>query len=450
MPRGTRVPGRSARSPSWLTVVSCGRRQCVSSSAQGLPLSTASTLHAVEVAISFRRSRAAPRGRYTPNLWPVWLVAPVAVIAMGVLGWAIYHQAYAYFAHAAARQTPVKPVNVNDVLKATVTVLTMIGAVLAGLYAYRKQLLAESDAHRADASQLAERYATAAEQLGHEQAAVRLAGVYALTRLADDWEEQRQVCINVLCAYLRMPYDPDSTDPGHRVGDREVRLTIISVIRDHLREPSSMAAWCAYDLDFTGATFDDGDLSGSHFQGKVRFNGAVFSKGKVDFAGAVFSYGDVDFSGAQFSGSAVSFNHARFRENVTLNFTNAEFLAGDVNFTGAEFSDSLVFFIGARITGCRVGFYAASFLGHLIDFAEAEFSDGLTYFVEAKFLGGDFNFAEVEFSGGEVDLASAEFIDGEVSFNNAVLNGRPPIFGHALFGRTVFQWGPIPVPPSAS
>ncbi|WP_406326542.1 hypothetical protein [Streptomyces sp. NBC_00203] len=130
------------------------------------------------MAVSLRRKREAPRGRYTPNLWPVWIVAPVALIAAGALGWVIYHYAYDHFAQAAADQKPPKPVNINDVLKATVTALTLIGAVLAGLYAYRKQLLAEGDAHRADASQLADRYTTAAEQLGHDQAGVRLAGVY--------------------------------------------------------------------------------------------------------------------------------------------------------------------------------------------------------------------------------------------------------------------------------
>ncbi|MFF3877120.1 hypothetical protein [Streptomyces sp. NPDC001978] len=166
----------------------------------------------------------------------------MALIAAGVLGWVIYHYVYDHFAQAAADQKPPKPVNINDVLKATVTALTLIGAVLAGLYAYRKQLLAEGDAHRADASQLAERYTTAAEQLGHDQAAVRLAGVYALARLADDWEEQRQVCIDVLCAYLRMPYEPDPTAPEHKSGEREVRQTIIRVIHDHLQDPDTSTA----------------------------------------------------------------------------------------------------------------------------------------------------------------------------------------------------------------
>ncbi len=109
-------------------------------------------------------------------------------------------------------------------------------AVLVGVYGYRKQRLVEGDARRADAEQRAQRYTTAADQLGHEKAAVRLAGVYAMARLADDWIEQRQVCIDVLCAYLRMPYEPDPVSEKHREGEREVRFAIIRIIRDHLQD----------------------------------------------------------------------------------------------------------------------------------------------------------------------------------------------------------------------
>ena len=43
-------------------------------------------------------------------------------------------------------------------------------------------------------------------KLGNANAAVSFAGVYSLARLADDWPEQRQTCVNVLCALL-----PDAT-----------------------------------------------------------------------------------------------------------------------------------------------------------------------------------------------------------------------------------------------
>ena len=87
---------------------------------------------------------------------------------------------------------------------------------------------------------LNERFATAAGQLGDDQpSAVRLAGAYAMAGLADDWPQNRQTCVDVLCAYLRLPYDPDPGDePGlarnaYRA-NREVRHTIIRVIGAYL------------------------------------------------------------------------------------------------------------------------------------------------------------------------------------------------------------------------
>src|SRR5215468_4059915 len=90
---------------------------------------------------------------------------------------------------------------------------------------------------------LNERFATAAEQLGSDKPpAVRQAGVYAMAGLADDWEENRQTCVEVLCGYLRMPYEPDPGDQApepERLAFRasyEVRRTVIRVITAHLRD----------------------------------------------------------------------------------------------------------------------------------------------------------------------------------------------------------------------
>ncbi|WP_330303495.1 MULTISPECIES: pentapeptide repeat-containing protein [unclassified Streptomyces] len=405
------------------------------------------------MAFSFRRKREAPRGRYTPNLWPVWVVAPVALIAAGALGWVIYHYAYDHFAQAATDQKPPKPVNINDVLKATVTALTLIGAVLAGLYAYRKQLLAEGDAHRADASQLADRYTTAAEQLGHDQAAVRLAGVYALARLADDWAEQRQVCIDVLCAYLRMPYEPDPTAPGHKAGEREVRQTIIRVIRDHLQDPDARTAWCRNNFNFTGAVFDGGSFSTSHFQGKVYFVGAWFTGGTVDFdlatfsggtvsfADATFSDGTVHFRLARFSGGTVTFNDARF-SGGTVDFGDAAFSGGTVDFGDATFSGGTVDFSSATFSGGTVDFGGAAFSGGTVDFGDAAFSGGTVGFGDAAFSGGTVDFSSATFSGRLVDFDGATFSGGTVTFNRVAFSGGTVYFGDAMFsGGTVYFGG---------
>jgi len=189
--------------------------------------------------------------------------------------------------------------------------------------------------------QLANRYTSAAEQLGHGKPAVRLAGVYAMARLADDWKPQRQACIDVMCAYLRMPYNPEEAEPG----EREVRLTVIRLIRDHLQEDAHVS-WGGRAFNFTDAIFDGGD-----------FSGATFSGDTVTFSGATFNGGTVNFSGATFNGGTVLFLLATFSGGTVL-FLLATFSGGRVDFSLATFSGGRVDFSGARFNGGRVDFSA--------------------------------------------------------------------------------------------
>jgi len=149
---------------------------------------------------------------------------------------------------------------------------------------------------------LNERFATAAEQLGSDKPAVRLAGVYAMAGLADDWVESRQTCVDVLCAYLRMPYEPDpgqgapSQDRLVFQAAREVRHTVIRVITAHLKKGAEIS-WQGLDFDFTGVVFDGGDFGGSQFSGgTISFWDAEFSGDEVHFTDVQFSGGTVDFS----------------------------------------------------------------------------------------------------------------------------------------------------------
>lgn len=182
-----------------------------------------------------------------------------------------------------------------DVARSTVATVGLFGLGGAALIAFRRQHTLEAQ-HSLEASkqtaasitELRARYSTAAEQLGHERAAVRLAGIYALAALADDWKaagfpEQQEVCVDLLCAYFRMPYDPKSDAAIN--GEREVRLTLLSTITQHLRDPESDDTWCNLDFDFTGAVFDGGSFSRARIvpQSTMTFNGATFLEGYVDF-----------------------------------------------------------------------------------------------------------------------------------------------------------------------
>jgi hypothetical protein len=146
-------------------------------------------------------------------------------------------------------------------------------------------------ARRAEAAALAGRYHDAAEQLGHEQAPVRLAGVYAMARLADDWVDQRQSCIDVLCAYLRMPRSGDAGDDA----DTEVRLSIVRLIESNVasygvdgsRQPGP---WSNLAFNFNGAAFRDFRLSQPYFSEEVSFDRAKFS-GECWISAPIFERG---------------------------------------------------------------------------------------------------------------------------------------------------------------
>ena len=332
------------------------------------------------------------------------------------------------------------------VIAASVSVLTLIGTLVAQYFGRRATSRDTQEALEEQRKQLDrtlaeqrtrtlnERFATAAEQLGSDKPAVRLAGVYAMAGLADDWPENRQTCIDVLCAYLRMPYEPDpgqDAPEGQRLAFqaiREVRHTVIRVITAHLQKDTT-APWCGADLDFTGVVFDGGKFVEAEFSGgTVSFNDAVFSddRDRVSFVGAKFSGGRVSFRGAKFSGATVDFNIAEFSAGV-VHFGGAEFSGGTVDFGAAQFSGSSVYFLGSEFSGGTANFGGAEFSGGTVNFSAMPLH-GLTKIFVTEFSGGTVNFGGAKFSGSTVDFGSAKFSGGTVDFGDAGDWSFPPVF----------------------
>ncbi|SNT61909.1 Uncharacterized protein YjbI, contains pentapeptide repeats [Streptosporangium subroseum] len=332
-----------------------------------------------------------------------------------------------------------------DLLKLSFAVVAGVGGVIALVVAYRKQKVTEAaeqrqqaaevradEAHQREATKLFnERFATAANHLGHDSPAVRLAGAHALAGLADDapTQELRQTMIDVLCAYLRMPYIPDpgdNGDPAERLAFaslREVRNTIIRVVTTHLRKEAA-TSWQGHTFDFTGVVFDSGD-----------FSGAVFSSGTVYFSGAVFSDGAVYFSGTVFSGGTVYFDDAKF-SGGTVYFDEAKFSGGAVTFDEAKFSGGAVCFDKAKFSGGKVGFSRAKFTGGMVTFDDAKFTGSPVGFNDAKFAGSGVAFDHAEFSGGKIDFRETGFSGGEISFDSAKFSGSTIYFDYVKFSRS--------------
>ena len=310
------------------------------------------------------------------------------------------------------------------------------GAAVGLMLAFRRQHHQEiaTDLTDRDATErrITELYTKAVEQLGSDKAPVRLGGLYALERLAQDNPAHRQTIVNVICAYLRMPFSADGAGqqaggrrgPGQSpaprlkrstdgIGDtwqqeRQVRLTAQRILAEHLRDdraedkrstdPPSPRFWPDIRLDLAGATLidfnlengvmADADFTGATFSGDARFDGATFS-GIAWFSGATFS-GGAWFDGATFSGDA------RF---LTATFS------GDAWFIGATFSGG-------------AGFHEATFSG------DAGF-DGATFSGDAEFRGATFN------GGAWFDGAT---FSGNAQFDGATFSGSAPFDGATFSG----------------
>lgn len=287
----------------------------------------------------------------------------------------------------------------------------------------------------------AEAYARAADQLGSEKPPVRLAGLYALERLAQVDAQYRQTIVNVICSYLRMPYAPPE-QAGDTVGDvaeRGVRVAAQRVLASHLRPADAELFWADIDLDLSGATLIDFVLPNGRLRAAT-FDRAHFA-GEISFAGTQIA-GDARFANARFVSRRADFRGTWFATRA--DFTGAGF-AGDTDFNGAKFNGEAVFakgvFAGAVdfsqvAFGAAAGFRGVMFVGRSefaatwfaaeTDFSSAAFSkdavfNGVRFDAHVEAL-GTFFAAHCSFRGGyfsrNADLRAARF-GGNVDFTEA-------------------------------
>ncbi|MEV1248440.1 hypothetical protein [Nonomuraea sp. NPDC049750] len=295
-----------------------------------------------------------------------------------------------------------------EMIKISGAAVAGIGGVIALVVAYRRQRVLEttsalehSKEDRERSRMFNERFATACGQLGEDNAAVRLAGIHALAGLADDWPAGRQTCIDVLCAYLRMPYEitPESdASVEHRLHLRsmtEVRRTIWRIIGAHLRLETE-SSWRGHDFDFTGAVIDC----------DVPFFGVRLSAGTLTFSGAQIVSGNVWFHNAEFSGCEVI-------------LSNMELIGGELSFHGATFSSSVIWLVGTQFRGGEVSFGHTDFSGAEVWFANAQFGGSKVWFDQARFRNGKAYFGSSMFNGSEVTFEGARFEGCEVDLRTA-------------------------------
>ena len=328
------------------------------------------------VTLSAMASPSKRKRRLRASEWPLGF-SVLATVTLGLTATTVLLFVLTHLVFGTWKPWSVAPksTTVLDLAKISLGIVAGIGATQALVVAYRRQRHLETDD-----SSFVTRFGAAAEQIAGTESALRLAGVYAMAALADQWTEQRQQCINVLCAYMRI--SPRSDDPG----ETEVRRAIIDLISSRCRRPGP-SGWQANHFNLAGAVISGPaffrgakfigwmDLNGAEFLGDAvfsgcewrhdaRFRASVFN-GKTRFAHAKFKK-QAQFRGARFN-YKVSFEHAEFDHHAS--FVRAEFIHA-VRFGSARFRQ------GAHFT--------ATLFHRVANFREAKF-DGDAKFHESEF-----------------------------------------------------------------
>lgn len=352
-------------------------------------------------------------GRSADRLHRAALLLAVSAVVLGGLGFAALTWWLLWLGFGARADPP----NQVDLTKIALSVTAGVGGAVALVVAYRRQ----RDQER---GRFAELFGAAARQLGDPDPAIRLAGVYAMAGVADEFSapSRRQQCVDVLCGYLRLPYDPDSganhlvsrsetvDEAGtkvertyqHRQNDREVRSAVVRVLAQHLRRYSEVS-WSGCDIDLTGAVFEN-----------VNFEAVEFGGRRTTFTGAKF-LGDSDFRRVRFTGAHLTFRDAAF-EGGEAKFVDAEFHAARTTFDGAKFSTAATSFADARFLGARTTFDGTAFSGAHASFQAAHFGGDLISFEHATFDGAHLRFDNAEFTGRRIVFAAARFFTATTDF----------------------------------
>lgn len=267
----------------------------------------------------------------------VWSGAVIVAFGIGVAVWLLL----TYGGGSDANR------NRLDAIRTAGTIVVGAGGAVALLLAARRQRSTEialkhgervAEDARQDAAErrITDLYTASVEQIGSEKAAVRLGGLYALERLAQNVPDQRQTIVNAICAYLRMPYElpiPDLDADEHRSREqkRQVRFTAQRILTLHLRTAAS-AFWPDIDLDLTGAVLPELDLSHCRIR-SGRFVRTQFTT-HARFEDTTFT------ANAHFQRATIA-DRARFDRTQFLgeaNFTDTHF-PNATSFNGAHFAN---------------------------------------------------------------------------------------------------------------
>ncbi|EKU97317.1 putative low-complexity protein [Leptolyngbya sp. PCC 7375] len=172
----------------------------------------------------------------------------------------------------------------KDRSQAGITLIQTVATIVGGIAIFWNIVLSRRQLAASQEQNITERFSVAVEQLGHEQTAVRIGGIYSLERIAQDSPRDYWTVMEILAAFIRdrrnwiawedLPEEPKI--------EKDITPAIIVLGRcDRTRQPPNSPIYlqscdfrrCAFINDnfpntlFHKSHFGQANLSGSNFQG---------------------------------------------------------------------------------------------------------------------------------------------------------------------------------------
>ncbi len=303
------------------------------------------------------------------------LIAAITVV-LGTIGWFLWQTHYniGYWQGAnglglGAKSSP------SEVFRNLGLFLVAIVGLIVGIWrawtSYEQTRTAQRQADTEEQGQFTSRFTAAVEQLGSEQLPVRLGGVYALWRLAEDSPQRDVVSVfDILCAFVRNPPHPEQSDETFskdstsdevsaeldEIFEDEIRPDVQIIVnlikREDSKQRSALPKNYRFDFhnsglvgaDFTKSTFMYADFSGSNLLNAdfslSNIRNSIFAESRIeraDFRDCELN--TVDFSRSQFMRTNFSnsdLTRAVFRKT---RMEDCSFVWTDLNNTRFELSD---------------------------------------------------------------------------------------------------------------
>lgn len=275
---------------------------------------------------------------------------------------------------ASSKRAAALPAARETVRTQLLTLSAGVGAAGALIYTARNFRLSRETFKLTERGQVTDRYTKAIDQLGSDKLDVRIGGIYALKRIAQDSTEDHRAVMEVLAAFVREqsrrqwppPERRPDTPPG-QVPEKRPRPDVqvaITVIGCRPRRDPEVIDLSGADLtsaDLSGMDFIGANLSGANLSG-ANFNRAKFARadlrradlsraklGGADLTGAILMEADLtgaEFLSAEFFGAYLAEADLAGAYLAEVDFGNADL--SHANLIGADLRDAML--VAATLT----------------------------------------------------------------------------------------------------